>query len=282
MGRRDHVKLSDVREVMRLVAGCEQRWDDAGAWRRHLLRGMRQLFQTQVAMYVEGAGVDDRGKPYHLEMATAGWPSPRARRKFMDYLDRGGPAIMLDFPVIARRLAEQGRYVGRRRDQIADRHWYASTAYLEFHAPIGFDDYLVSMRLMPKLGTVSSISLHRRDDEPPLSVRHRRLLALLHGELTPRLGTTLCLQRQRGLHGLTKRQRQTLRLLARGDSEKQIAQRLDLSPTTVHGYVRELHRYFQVRSRGELLSYLLHRIPRPEIAELREALSDQASEAGDS
>src|SRR5579884_905621 len=45
---------------------------------------------------------------------------------------------------------------------------------------------------------------------------------------------------------LARRQAQTLSYLLRGDSEKQIASRLRLSPNTVHVYVRELYRQFGV------------------------------------
>jgi DNA-binding NarL/FixJ family response regulator len=54
--------------------------------------------------------------------------------------------------------------------------------------------------------------------------------------------------------GLPERQQQTLAGLLAGDSEKQIAHRLQLSPHTVHDYVKRLHRALGVSSRGELLS----------------------------
>lgn len=44
-----------------------------------------------------------------------------------------------------------------------------------------------------------------------------------------------------------------MRLLA-GDSEKQIAFHLKLSPNTIHTYVKSLYRQFKVSSRGELLA----------------------------
>jgi DNA-binding CsgD family transcriptional regulator len=56
------------------------------------------------------------------------------------------------------------------------------------------------------------------------------------------------------LAGLSNRQRQTLERLLAGDSEKQIAAALAVSPNTVHVYVKALYRHFAVSSRGELLA----------------------------
>jgi DNA-binding CsgD family transcriptional regulator len=53
---------------------------------------------------------------------------------------------------------------------------------------------------------------------------------------------------------LSPRQQQTLELLLAGDSEKQIARKLKLSPHTVHVYVKAIYRSFGVNSRAELLA----------------------------
>jgi len=59
---------------------------------------------------------------------------------------------------------------------------------------------------------------------------------------------------------LAPRLRQTLEALLTGDSEKQIARRLAISPHTVHVYVKTLYRRFGVSSRAELLARWIHRI----------------------
>jgi DNA-binding NarL/FixJ family response regulator len=56
------------------------------------------------------------------------------------------------------------------------------------------------------------------------------------------------------LPDLSPRQEQTLHLLLKGDSEKQVARKLELSKHTVHVYVKELYRRFEVSSRAELLA----------------------------
>ena len=56
---------------------------------------------------------------------------------------------------------------------------------------------------------------------------------------------------------MSPRQRQTLRRLLAGDSEKQVAINLGVSRHTVHVYVKALYRHFEVASRGELLARCL-------------------------
>jgi DNA-binding CsgD family transcriptional regulator len=56
---------------------------------------------------------------------------------------------------------------------------------------------------------------------------------------------------------LSPRQRQTLQCLLTGDSEKEVANKLQISRHTVHIYVKELYKRYQVSSRGELLAKCL-------------------------
>jgi len=53
---------------------------------------------------------------------------------------------------------------------------------------------------------------------------------------------------------LPRRQVQVLNALLGGESEKEIAFRLGISPNTVHVYVKALYRRHNVSSRAELMS----------------------------
>lgn len=59
------------------------------------------------------------------------------------------------------------------------------------------------------------------------------------------------------LDSLPPRQRQTLRSLFRGHSEKQVARALGISQHTVHAYAKGLYRTFEVSSRAELMSKVI-------------------------
>lgn len=57
--------------------------------------------------------------------------------------------------------------------------------------------------------------------------------------------------------GLSPRMRDTLQHLLGGDSEKEVAAKLDLSPHTVHIHVKNLYKRLGVCSRGELMAKCL-------------------------
>lgn len=58
---------------------------------------------------------------------------------------------------------------------------------------------------------------------------------------------------------LPPRLRQTLDLLLAGDAEKRIALKLGLKQSSIHSYVKELYKRFEVTSRGELLAKFVAR-----------------------
>ena len=57
--------------------------------------------------------------------------------------------------------------------------------------------------------------------------------------------------------GFSKRMIETLQLLLAGDSEKEVATKLGLSPHTVHIHVKKLYKRLDVSSRAELMAKCL-------------------------
>jgi DNA-binding CsgD family transcriptional regulator len=57
--------------------------------------------------------------------------------------------------------------------------------------------------------------------------------------------------------GLSRREREVLRLLAAGESNRQIARRLGLSPHTVERHVANLYRKIGARGRADATAYAL-------------------------
>lgn len=90
-------------------------------------------------------------------------------------------------------------------------------------------------------------------DRPRFTAAEREIVDLVHMEMSWIYEDDPMLVSRNEI-SLSPRQRQTLDHLLAGDSEKQIAAKLQLSHNTVHHYVKALHRHFKVSSRSELLA----------------------------
>ena len=120
----------------------------------------------------------------------------------------------------------------------------------------------------PRVASIAAaVRLMDAPDTPPTDAitRKRRLVANLCRVLGEQLTGGLAHPGDTGVSAsgngqpapavpLSPRMRQTLERLLAGDSEKEIAVRLRLSPHTVHVYVKSLYRRFGVCSRGELFA----------------------------
>lgn len=109
---------------------------------------------------------------------------------------------------------------------------------------------------VPGPGFVQRLALQRAAERAPFSDEDAGLMALLAGPSDFML-QPFAVEASRAGSPLTPRLRDTLRLLLTGLSEKQVADALQLSQHTVHGYVKELYQRMRVSSRAELLARCL-------------------------
>jgi DNA-binding CsgD family transcriptional regulator len=140
------------------------------------------------------------------------------------------------------------------RSDVADLDWHMSEARNDVHRPASIDDSLLSMARLGE-GKTSFIALKRAWGEAPFGDEERELLDVAHGECgwifeTPSTRAPL------DVH-FSKRERETLDLLLTGMSEKEVAASLELSPHTVHDYVKVIFRKLRVASRAELMARAL-------------------------
>ena len=104
-----------------------------------------------------------------------------------------------------------------------------------------------------RLGNVSAMARIVQAMPPSTEdpVQHKRKMIV---EFCRLVGAEYSLPRTQTIPGLSPRHRQTLERLLAGDSEKQIARHLGISPHTIHVYVKRLYKRFEVCSRGELFA----------------------------
>jgi DNA-binding CsgD family transcriptional regulator len=96
--------------------------------------------------------------------------------------------------------------------------------------------------------------VNRALGDKPFGDREYRLMRLLNVELAQLLGMRLARLGEPTVTDLPPRQREVLVCLMNGDTERQAARKLGISPHTVHDHVKLLHGRFGVASRGELLA----------------------------
>jgi DNA-binding CsgD family transcriptional regulator len=263
MGILGRLRLSDVESVFNLVSECRELWADARAWQTHLLHGACRLTRTAAGHYNEQVLAPDLRSTRILDEIDLGWRDAAAR-ECVFRVHREHPNRAKFFPRCTRLAARalHGQEATALRAHIRDDDdWYRSAMFNEYRRPGYVDGFVMSFSQNPQTGALVMIVTNQdRSDRPP-TPRAAAMLSLLTRRIAPLVGTVLTTSNQRGLHGLSPRLRQTLDALLAGDSEKQIAARLSLHPTTVHDYVGALYRHFAVGSRGELMAYFLRRRP---------------------
>lgn len=105
-------------------------------------------------------------------------------------------------------------------------------------------------RTRQKLGDVAAVLRGRRD----VGARRELVAAWCKMALPAPAGGDKAAAAATDAEAMAPRMRQTLGHLLRGDSEKQIANKLGISQHTVHVYVKRLYRHYGANSRGELLA----------------------------
>lgn len=263
MGKSQRLCSGDLRAVFRLVGECRDQGDDALAWQTHLLHEARRLVGGQLA----GLGMVGGERPaefgeFAVKSHNVGWPSAAARERCVRWMRDS--AQVAAHPALDRFRRLPGSPLAHsRRELVADREWDRSAFVNEHLRGNGLDDGVVSRAVVPAVAGVYMIVVVRPVGDRPCTPRDGAALRALNVALAPHLSRSLWLTTQPNLAGLSPRLRQVLDCLLDGDSEKQAAARLRLSPATVHDHVKRVYRRFGVNSRAELLAHFLRRHRRP-------------------
>jgi DNA-binding CsgD family transcriptional regulator len=259
MSKADTLRVHDLRAVYRLIGDCRDLGGHPALWYRRMLEGLYVLFGVLQAAGGEGWFV----RPEHpLEPVSAYsvTAEPGPDEAFREYHRTGQSG---NDPIYTAIQRLPGRQITRtRRQLVPDAAWYGSPA-AEYRRMGGIDHVLTSVFQVADDGAVSDIALNRAIGDRDFTPREQRLVAFFHAELGRLIRGPLVSAIEPGVEHLSPRLHQTLACLLEGDSEKRVAARLRLSPTTVHQYVTDLYRRFGVQSRAQLLVHVLRRTPGP-------------------
>jgi DNA-binding CsgD family transcriptional regulator len=232
----DHVKLKlrDLRDLFRLIGELREIGSDPQRWRRHLVRRLRRQLSAEIVVSSE---IHFRQLPQtgRMQVIDIGWGCDADKHTW--------------------------RIETEREDESPQAYWLKAGQPTDSLVPVkparplyGGSCFILSQVWLPHAGAVDQLGLHRTAGDKPFSSGEHRLVRLFHVELG-RLWRRDALRKAKDPSAaLPPRLTQTLAALLDGDSEKQIALKLELSPHTIHNYVKALHQRFEVNSRGELLA----------------------------
>jgi DNA-binding CsgD family transcriptional regulator len=185
-----------------------------------------------------------------------GWASQSDRRTVLQYIAQHKAE---EDPLIALVMRRPQCLVTVARSAVvSESAWKMSPVRNEVHFPAGIDDSLVSARFAD--GVFTGFVLKRARGSRPFADRECDIVELFQSsgawsapvdrsrDTRPDAGGPSASTR------LSDREREAMRLLSTGLSEKQIATELCLSPHTVHDYVKAVYRKFGVTSRAEFMA----------------------------
>jgi DNA-binding CsgD family transcriptional regulator len=256
MGRSDLLRVQDVRDAYRVIGECRDLGGDPALWQVRMFEGLCRLIGTPVVVGGEGLLDLAGGRVVPLSYLDSGLDA-HGRHVYTAYMRDAGPAAD---PFI-RALVEvpDGLVTRNRRQVVPDAAYHRSLVYNNYLRAGHVHHRLASMYRTAAGRALSMIHLQRPTGDRDFSPREQAVLTFFHGEIGPLIGRALVSAAEPGPESLSRRLRQTLACLVEGDSEKQIAGRLGLSPATVHQYVTALYRHFRVQSRGQLLAHVIKR-----------------------
>jgi len=262
MAKSPRIRLRDIREIDLLVHECLELWADPAEWRQHLVRGIVRITRATVSGCDHRALTQQNPHGESRGAASYGFPDEATQQSFHRALE-SEPEVggMPNFERVVHQLITTGAATTWRGEVVEDDEFHRSLFYQCIFEPHRMMDGIVSMRWDPRPNHFMFISVNRMRNDPPFIPRQRTLLRLIHDAVMPFVGKRLALEGQASMHGLTPRRREAVEWLLDGLSERDIAQRMNISPTTAHQYVGELYRHFGVNTRAELMAYFVHRRP---------------------
>jgi DNA-binding NarL/FixJ family response regulator len=226
-----HLRLSEVREMLRLTHALHEVPPGPVARKRRLLEGLCRLLRADAGVCVLSES-DAAPLPDAVAVSVVRYGMS----------EEDAHTVAARYRSVASASARRPR-----RSRLLDPHVRIPSKPADSH-------HLESVLDVPGMKVQACVALlRRRQRSGGFTRRDGVLLQFLHAETAWIYCPDLPLLSPDGTP-LSPRQRQTLQLLLAGNSEKEVATEMRLSHNTVHHYVKALHRHFGVSSRSELLA----------------------------
>ena len=243
------MRATDVQSILRLVGGAAELWYQPQLQRQFTLDSLCHILNAKVGMCYTIGDALHGGKNPCTDFTHVGLDE-KGVKLFENYLATGTPRD----PVLDVLSIMPGRVITfTRREAVADADWFNSEHYKQLRQPLGIGPTLYIKIVAQSIARETLVMLNRLAGEEAFTERDAYLTDLCLSEMawpfTPEMNYV-----DPAIEKLQPRLKKVMKLLLEGDSEKQVALKLKLSPHTVHEYVKDLYGERGVSSRGELLA----------------------------
>jgi DNA-binding CsgD family transcriptional regulator len=239
----------DVRDLVRLVGEVAALPGGHVEKKRHLMEGLSRLVDADAWTWALSCRRHPAMPRTYVSFMNGGF-TDQAFAKHLQALEH--PDIVAFSVKFHAELAEHNSHITRLREQMADDHLFERANAYQLWKETGIDHSLFSMRPLGQ-SAGSAVAVYRYHGRPKFTAREARIAHIILTEVPWLHEQGWPEDRGVTVHALSKRQRLTLNLLIIGQSHKQIAERMKISPHTVSGYIKAIYRHFDVHSQAELM-----------------------------
>lgn len=256
MGKSEQLWWDDVRRVFRLIGEVRELGRNMDAWNQHMLDELSRMIGANVAFSAEACMPFTDSAEDYVSFRDQGWGTGNEREAWISSCD-----LYDDNPTAAwlRNVGDRS-FTFPRQVFASDRNWYQSPYASDYLRQANIDQFLISNRAIHSLRVVHVIQFQRPWQAPAFGEKEISFIKLFHDELAHLWETQ---GREDPMRGMPAYLRRTLNEIERGLSEKEIAAQLELSPSTIHSYVKTIMRQTKVRSRAQLMAKLMRSTPAP-------------------
>jgi DNA-binding CsgD family transcriptional regulator len=252
MSAEQMVRWTQVRLLLRLMREADELLAAGSDPTLHVIGGLGGIVGADASATADATDFHPTGKVEVGTIISTGLRPDEIISVFSTYKLEGAAADPV-VPVMATRHGANPVITCTRWESVTKDQWDRSMV-AEGLRP--FRESLYSTRLTGDDNTCNGVMLLRRNK--PFDDEAKNLIRLFHLECYRRLDQRRSLVAVcKTIESLPMRQREALECLLKGDSEKRAAERMGVSPHTLHNYAKALYTAFGVSSRAELLALCL-------------------------
>lgn len=258
MRSNSHLRHADYRAAYWLLGECCELGRLPEDWSGRLFQRLESLIGISLGLFIEGTIAMAYGQgrgPYPLDHVLVHGAGEQdvlgIIRKYWENNAVEADPAMAAWRKVRSRIATRAR-----QHLVPNRVWRRSVITNEYFRAFGFEEMILS-RCPSTNKRWLLLNFWRNSGNRPFNNREHGMVHLISTELHRLLAQGRIAAFCNDTAVLTPRLRQVLGLLCQGLSEKQTANRLGISPHTVHNQIQQLHRVLGVSTRGELIATAL-------------------------